>query len=65
MKPKHCNGCVLFVSHKNKKNLTEAQKRADYWCCAKGQKAEKAVAYCITHSLKKHGIKGQLSGLSR
>jgi len=53
MKPKHCKGCLSFASHKNKKTLTEAQKRNDNWCCAKGQPAIKSIALCITHGLKR------------
>lgn len=53
MKPKHCKDCLSFVSHKNKKNLTEAQKRYDNWCCAKGRPAIKSIALCITHNMKR------------
>ena len=52
-KPKHCKGCVLLSSFDNPRTLTEAQKRHNNWCCAKGQPAEKATAYCVTHNLKK------------
>ena len=52
-KPDHCRGCLSFHSHKSKKNLTEAQKRSDNWCCAKGQPAYKSLALCITHNLKR------------
>ena len=48
----HCKGCVLFSKHKTK-DLTEAQKKHDNWCCAKGQAAAKSLAYCVTHNLKK------------
>ena len=48
-----CKDCLSFVSHKNKKNLTEAQKRYDYWCCAKGKKAIDSIALCIAHDLKR------------
>jgi hypothetical protein len=50
--PKHCKGCGLFSAHKNKRGLTEGQKTHDDWCCGKGQKAIKAVAYCKIHNLK-------------
>jgi hypothetical protein len=53
MKPKHCKDCLSFAAHKNKKNLTEAQKRHDNWCCAKGQPAIKSIAFCINHNLKR------------
>lgn len=53
MKPKYCKDCLSFVSHKNKKTLTEAQKRHDNWCCQKGQPAIKSIALCITHGLKR------------
>jgi hypothetical protein len=52
-KPDHCKGCLLLSAHKNKNNLTEAQKKTDNWCCAKGQPAVKSVAYCKIHKLKK------------
>ena len=52
-KPQHCKGCVLLSAHTNPKVLTEAQKKAHNWCCAKGQPAYKAEAFCKVHSMKK------------
>lgn len=52
-KPKHCKGCALLSSFENHRNLTEAQKKNNNWCCAKGQPAVKAEAYCKVHNLKK------------
>lgn len=57
-RPDHCKGCLSLVSHKNKKSLTEAQKKYDNWCCTKGQPAEKSTAYCITHNLKREQLTG-------
>ena len=52
-RPDHCKGCLSLVSHKNKKSLTEEQKRYDNWCCAKGQPAAKSIALCKTHNMKR------------
>lgn len=51
--PDYCKDCVLLSKHKNHRTLTEGQKKYDNWCCAKGQPAFKAIAYCRVHNLKR------------